>query len=305
MRFRSVAVVLTLTAATSITVVAQTTKTIAFEVASVRVGDSRTLPSRTVTDQRVDLVSYPTREILVLAFGVEAGRVIAPDWVIEHRLDIHATIPPGVTRQQVPAMLQTLLAERLGLVARTESRLIDVYELLVATDGIRMPEVEPINELTKPFSDPSGQPPLMDTVSGPPENQTRTIVVGTRTRIVTASTLYESQRTERGSRQIDAARMTMPELTQVLRASLDRPVIDKTALTGGYRFRIDLPPAAGAVRVAQRLGLTNLDGSAINADPSGASAFKAVETLGLKLEPGKAPVPFLVVDKIERNPTPN
>ena len=76
-------------------------------------------------------------------------------------------------------------------------------------------------------------------------------------------------------------------------------------MTAGYQFTIELPASAAATRVAQRLGLTRLDGEPANADPSGVSSHKAVEGLGLKLEARKAPLTFLVVDKIERNPTEN
>ena len=45
------------------------------------------------------------------------------------------------------------------------------------------------------------------------------------------------------------------------------------------------------------------------ADPaggaSGSSVFDAVQALGLKLEPGKAPVERLVVDHVEKAPSEN
>jgi uncharacterized protein (TIGR03435 family) len=40
-------------------------------------------------------------------------------------------------------------------------------------------------------------------------------------------------------------------------------------------------------------------------DPSGVSAFKAVEKLGLKLEPRRILLDTIVVDTIERAPTEN
>jgi len=40
-------------------------------------------------------------------------------------------------------------------------------------------------------------------------------------------------------------------------------------------------------------------------DPPGSSVFAAVQQLGLKLEPRKAPIDFIVVDHLEKIPTEN
>lgn len=40
-------------------------------------------------------------------------------------------------------------------------------------------------------------------------------------------------------------------------------------------------------------------------DPGGLSIFAAVQQLGLKLEPRKVPVDFIVIDHLEKTPTEN
>ena len=57
-----------------------------------------------------------------LAFDV-AIEIAEPAWLRDVRVDVHAIPPAGSTQAQIPAMLQTLLAERFGLVAHTETRL--------------------------------------------------------------------------------------------------------------------------------------------------------------------------------------
>jgi bla regulator protein BlaR1 len=74
-------------------------------------------------------------------------------------------------------------------------------------------------------------------------------------------------------------------LTEELSRRLSRKVIDQTGLDGEYDFDLRWAPDAA-------------DGDSV---PDGPSIFTAVqEQLGLKLEPGKAPVDSIVIDHIER-----
>ena len=84
------------------------------------------------------------------------------------------------------------------------------------------------------------------------------------------------------------------ELAIALKYYAGRPVIDRTGLAGSYRVDFTFDSAA-----ARGLG----PGSR---PPSNApSLFTALpEQLGLKLEPARADMPTLVVDRLER-PTPN
>jgi len=73
-------------------------------------------------------------------------------------------------------------------------------------------------------------------------------------------------------------------------AFLDRPVLDKTGLTGTYDLKLTYTPNIRANREA-------------DPDLNDISIFTAVEEqLGLKLEPQKANVEILVVDHIEKPP---
>jgi uncharacterized protein (TIGR03435 family) len=66
---------------------------------------------------------------------------------------------------------------------------------------------------------------------------------------------------------------------------LDRPVIDKTGITGLFSFRLTYAPDAA--------NAADLD--------AGPSIFTALEEqLGLKLEPSRGAGEFLVVDRVER-----
>ncbi len=95
--------------------------------------------------------------------------------------------------------------------------------------------------------------------------------------------------------------MTMGEFARLLALNVDRPVIDKTGLTGLYEFKVELDVSQSALRVIRQAGVSertpDLD------EPTGVSTFAAVERLGLKLEERRAPFDILVVDRIERQPT--
>src|SRR5262245_26477481 len=191
--------------ALSVAVAAQNPPRAAFEVASVRLVETRTPPRRTQTDTRLDLVSVPLREVMLTAFGIEVYRLVVPDWFMEEQpwVEIHATLPAGTTRQQVPQMLQTLLVERFGMVAHAEARPIDVCELTVGKGGLKAREVEPIDELDASFpsarSGPDDSRPF-DTVSGPPESRIRTVIQPDRgIRYITARTNYVIKTTASGT----------------------------------------------------------------------------------------------------------
>jgi uncharacterized protein (TIGR03435 family) len=84
------------------------------------------------------------------------------------------------------------------------------------------------------------------------------------------------------------------------------PVLDHTGLKGSYDFTLSFssadhfaPGAGGAA--------PSPNGAPAPSDPNGAiSLFDAVKNqLGVKLEKEKRPVPVLVIDHIEEQPTPN
>ena len=87
---------------------------------------------------------------------------------------------------------------------------------------------------------------------------------------------------------------TMSDLAENLTGRMNQPVIDRTGLTGRYDFVLRWTP-------------DNVQNAAANAGPSrdGTPIVTALqEQLGLKLEAQRAPVEFLIIDRIER-PSPD
>jgi uncharacterized protein (TIGR03435 family) len=185
-------------------------------------------------------------------------------------------------------------------------RLTDVYELVVGSGGIRMLEVQAVNELDKKFETNSSLAGalgdrVLDEIDGP----VRVTNTPRGLRTTTERSTYERIYTGRRTWQIDAARITMAEFASLLTANVARPVFDRTKLTGLYQFQIELPLDAAYVSVVAPLGITRTaDGQPLN-DPTGVSAVKAVEQLGLRLEPRRIPLDTIVVDSLNKAPTEN
>ena len=273
-----------------------------FDVASVRLSDSKTMSSHRVTDTRVDLVKIDLRSLLWMAFEIDPlccrDRIPGAEPLGGVLVDIQATIPAGATRKQVPEMLKSLLIQRFGLRAHAEPRPTDGYELTVAPSGIRMKEVPPANDLDKEFPADSSNRTFSDSVGETPSGRQRMITSARGIRMVTEQSLYDRSSTPRRNLQIDAVRMTMPDFASLLAGNMGRPVIDRTNLTGAYTFSIELPLDAWMTRIAASIAPpTN--------EPTGVSAPSAVERLGLRLQPKRMTLDTIVIDRIERVPSEN
>jgi uncharacterized protein (TIGR03435 family) len=88
-----------------------------------------------------------------------------------------------------------------------------------------------------------------------------------------------------GARGISAKQVSMGRFAELLSNKLDRPVVDKTGLTGVFDISLQWTPDAGTAP----------------ADDPGPSVFTAIqEQLGLKLEAHKDTIPTLVIDHVEK-----
>jgi uncharacterized protein (TIGR03435 family) len=234
------------------------------------------------------------------AFDIPPARVVeVPDWAMREPFDIRAVMPEGATEQDARDMLKALLAERFELKTHIEQRPYPVFELIVGPSGPRFSEVEAVDELQKDFAGDPGKS-AGDRTSQLPGGDVRSITRiepdgRLRSITITGKMRYSEKRVEGDARQLDAERITMEEFSRLL--SVERPVVDKTGLTGIYRFKTLLPPIPFSARMQALLG------DRVSAAPS-IPLSRAVEELGLKLEPKNTPVDHVVVDRIER-PTPN
>jgi len=99
-------------------------------------------------------------------------------------------------------------------------------------------------------------------------------------------------RTSGGPGRLEATRITMQKLADLLARQVELPVVDSTNLKGVFDFTLTWSPDEVA--------------ATSDRDTARPSIFSALqEQLGLRLESRKGPVEILVVDRIEKAPTRN
>jgi uncharacterized protein (TIGR03435 family) len=237
---------------------------------------------------RVDMGFVTITDLIVEAYKVKPHQISGPDWLSMERFDVQAKLPDGAAEEQVPQMLRTMLADRFGLRAHTESRERSAYGLVIGKNGPKLqpstlpPDPEPEKGLATLTPSAGGTV----TSSGGPAGPTR-MTMG-RTGI-----------------QMVMLKAKISALADVLTSILGKPVVDRTGLTGYYQIALDIPQE-DVQNVARALGMGGPSAAAgVPTDPGGSSLFQAVEQFGLRLDSRREQIDTLIVDHIEKLPTAN
>jgi uncharacterized protein (TIGR03435 family) len=254
----------------------------AFEVSTVKRNVSGEARGESVfQSDRYMARNVRVRDLIAEAYRVRAFQVTGgPEWIGSDRFDIVAkaasaaplalsTGPDGVRQpSETPfVMLRELLRDRFKLVVHTEGREGPIYELVMArNDSRKGPQLRPpATDCAK--LDPAGPPPPGGFCGG------------IRT----------------GIGRMTGKSAPMRQLASVLSGVVQRQVVDRTNLSGVFDFDVEFSPMplnAGPADVA-----TSVDG--------GISLFTALqEQLGVKLQPQRGPIDYLVIDRVEP-PTEN
>jgi uncharacterized protein (TIGR03435 family) len=291
----------------------------AFEVASIKpapafnpadVAAGKLHVGVTIDGARVDIGFLSLADLIPIAYRLKRYQVSGPDWMAAQRFDVQATIPEGASKDQVPEMLQALLAERFKLVAHRDSKENSVYALVVGKNGPKLKESPP--DTAAPSDDPANGGASIGTAKG----QVQVNVSGKGT-VITGGQMGKTRMAmgTDGMMHLEAEKLTLAAFADLLSPLLDRPVVDMTDLKGNYQISLslsmedlrNLARSAGMAMPGQagrgpEAGRQPADAAS---DPSGGSIFSAVQGLGLKLESRRVPVENLVIDHLEKNPTEN
>jgi len=304
---------------------------LAFEVATVKPsapldpaaikGGTAHIGTR-IDASRVDIGTASLFRLICTAYRLKPYQVSAPDWLKNAYFDVQAKIPAGVSADQVPEMLRTLLIERFGIKTHIDAKDQSVYALVVAPGGIKMKESAPEPPPPPP---PAGTPAPRE-LSAPTVQGDVKLTVGPQGISIEmpdgeiSGKIRATPKPGTGSQpmrlHLESSGTTMKSFADMLSVGVvDRPVVDKTGLTGAYEVAVDITED-DAMKVARAsvlwlpTGGGGGDGGGGNpganlAAPSGTSIMASIESLGLKLEPRKLPLDLLVIDHIEKTPTAN
>lgn len=196
-------------------------------------------------------------------------QVSGPSWIDGQQFAVDAKVPPGTTKEQFQKMLQKMLAERFGLAMHHETIMLPVFDLTIGKNGSKLQPAgsAPAAEIVSEGSDKNGFPVLSR--------------AGFVSRYGPGSTVHVTAREQ--TLETLARQLSLPN-------AAGRNVINKTGLTEKYDFHLqyDMEIPGGPT---SELGL---------------SLFDAIQQqLGLKLVDSKASFDMVVIDHVERLPTPN
>lgn len=296
----------------------------AFEVASIKPSPDMSTAMREgkmphvgmkVDTQRVDIGNFTMVQLISYAYKVKAYQISGPDWMKSAHWDIAATLPEGTTKEQIPEMMQALLAERFKLIAHRDRKEMPVLALEVGKNGMKMTPSPPDTPVIDAPNDKGTT--TIDTREGKVQMKTTgKMGEGGTMQISGGAAGNVKMSVSNGVMHMESSKVTMEMLSQQLTALLGgQPVINQTGLEGNYVVAVDISMediAAIARSQGMVMPAAGLDGSSGNAgvvptasDPSGGSIYTSIEKLGLKLNKQKLPVDIIVIDHLEKTPTDN
>jgi uncharacterized protein (TIGR03435 family) len=251
-----------------------------FEAASIRLSAGPPTVSAGFQPGGRYTVTARISQLLLTAYPAANRQLVgAPGWVTQDWYDVAATAGREATRAEMQEMIRTLLIERFNLLAHEEVRDLPVFNLVLAREDGRL--------------GPDMARSTLDCAEAEEQRRAgaRPVASNGAPACGSGNTVSLADATPGGPQvrviSTVASGATIESLAGSLAGRAGRTIIDRTGLTGRFDYRLryafDTQQAGG-------------DAPAI---------FTAVqEQLGLRLQPATAPLPVLIIDRIER-PTEN
>jgi uncharacterized protein (TIGR03435 family) len=229
-------------------------------------------------------------QYLVFAYKLTADQTKAvisqlPKWATTDRYDIEARASGNPTKDQFRLMMQALLADRFKLAIHFETKQLPIFALVLNKPGKFGPQFR-----QHPVDAPcSNAPPPPNTTPG----QVPTVAGG----FPEPCGAFQVWRADTpGHLHAGGRNMPMAMIATSFGFSpltgVDRPILDKTELTGGFDFIMEFAPQINGPLPP---------GVDFQADPTGPTFLEALkEQLGLKLDSQTGPVDLIVVDHVEQ-----
>ena len=256
-----------------------------FEVVSIHPDDPDGHQMRIgmMPDGRFVANGMTIKRLVCMAYGIQDFQLEGgPAWISSERFAIQAKSESQV-EQELPKlsdderllvgkqMVQAMLADRLKLKLRPESKEMSTFGMVVAKNGTKLHEAKPGDDYPNGLKEGDGK--------------------------------GHAGMMRFDGRHLTAQGVKLDNLASFLSEQLHQIVQNKTGLDGKYDFKLEW-----SQETDHPMGPRQTSGEAGNApadENSSPSIFTAIqEQLGLKLEPQKSAVPVYLVETIER-PTEN
>lgn len=218
-------------------------------------------------------------DLLMTAYDVKGYQISGPAWINSERYDVLVKLPAGATKDQVRVMWGNLLADRFGLKVHREAREFRVEELVVAKGGPKLKE-----SVEDPTPSLNGEPPKFR--DGALESPGFVLTI--------------SPGASRADVHAFSRAQPLSKLTGTLTNMVNRPVLDKTGLTGNYDFTLEFSLDMGRLAVP-----VPTNGADDGTDPGLDVEAALQDQLGLRLAAAKATLDVVVIDAAEKIPTAN
>lgn len=226
--------------------------------------------------------NIPLLQLLVFAYAKNMYQILEfrrqlPAWARDMRFDVEARTQGSPTKDEMRAMVRSMLEDRFQLKLHTETQNTDVLRLQVVHPGRLGPNLRPY-AATEPACDavpPYGDMAVALTPEGFPAY---------------CGVMVWIPGTPAGEMRVGGRRLSSKDIALGIGAAADfteRPVVDDTGLTGAYDLLLNYAP--------------------VTSDPSRMEPSNGVpleialhKQLGLKLTPGKGSVEVYILDHVSR-----
>jgi uncharacterized protein (TIGR03435 family) len=296
-----------------------------FEVATIKpappltpdlIASGKLHAGMSVDGARVDIGFFALGDLIRTAYKLKSYQLTGPDFLTGQRFDILAKMPEGATKEQVPEMLQALLADRFKLTSHRDTKEHSVYALVIAKSGLKMKEAGADADAPPPADDGKkggltvGAGSNQVRVTPAPDGKGATVSGGGNN----GTGPMKMSVGPNGTMHMEFKKMPMEGLVEMVSRFVDRPVVDMTELKGSYEVALDLSledMKAMAAKDGVAVGPVGGPGGPSTSAPADAaseptsSIFTALTAMGLKLESRKAPIEIMVIDHVEKAPTEN
>jgi uncharacterized protein (TIGR03435 family) len=258
-----------------------------FEIASIKINKSGSLNSSIgPLGDRFVATNVTLGTLLIYAyrpihsyFG-DSQIIGAPQWAKVERFDIQAKLEgdaPVLPGEQTNTKLRSLLEDRFQLRVHRDTRDVPVYNLVLTKKGPKLSEDQ---------TPPDRRHSLMRVISqgtelGPVPRGQLTMITGPTTTTIIGTAI------------------PIHPLLEMLQPQSDRIIVDNT----GFDRLIDVhlefnQDVAASLPGVEGVGIR--ESGATDPNGFGPSLFTAIQEVGLKLKPGKAPMEVLVIDSVQQ-----